>query len=56
MAVLSKSEKIGGYTVQNLIKANHYTETYRVVDGDNRPFFSMPRITVIGMKAIPVLV
>ena len=39
MAVLSKSEKIGGYTVQNLIKANHYTETYRVVDGDNRPFF-----------------
>lgn len=39
MAILSQSEKIGGYTVQNLIKANHYTETYRVVDGDNRPFF-----------------
>ena len=39
MAVLSQTDKIGGYTVQNLIKANHYTETYRVVDGDNRPFF-----------------
>ena len=39
MAVLSKSEKIGVYTVQSLIKANHYTETYRVVDADNRPFF-----------------
>ncbi|MBO7456792.1 MAG: AAA family ATPase [Paludibacteraceae bacterium] len=39
MAVLSTSERINGYTVQNLIKANHYTETYRVVDGDNRPFF-----------------
>lgn len=39
MAVLSKTDKIGGYSVQNLIKANHYTETYRVVDSDNRPFF-----------------
>lgn len=39
MAALSNTEKISGYTVQNLIKANHYTETYRVVDGDNRPFF-----------------
>lgn len=39
MAALSQSDKIGGYTVQSLIKANHYTETYRVVDGDNRPFF-----------------
>lgn len=39
MAVLSKSEKIGIYTVQSLIKANHYTETYRVVDSNNQPFF-----------------
>lgn len=39
MAVLFQSEKIGGYTVQSLIKANHYTETYRVVDANNRPFF-----------------
>ena len=39
MAVLSQGERIPGYTVQNLIKANRYTETYRVVDGDSRPFF-----------------
>ena len=39
MAVLSQFEKIGIYTVQSLIKANHYTETYRVVDHDNHPFF-----------------
>ena len=39
MATLSQSDKIGGYTVQSLIKANHYTETYRVVDSDSRPFF-----------------
>ena len=39
MAVLSQFEKIGIYTVQSLIKANHYTETYRVVDNDNHPFF-----------------
>ncbi len=39
MAVLSQFEKIGIYTVQSLIKANHYTETYRVVDNDSHPFF-----------------
>jgi len=39
MSVLTTSEKIGNYTVQNLIKANHYTETYRVVDGNGQPFF-----------------
>ena len=39
MAVLDSSEKIGIYTVQNLIKANRYTETYRIVDGDDHPFF-----------------
>ena len=39
MAVLSQFEKVGIYTVQSLIKANHYTETYRVVDNDNHPFF-----------------
>lgn len=39
MAVLDPSEKIGIYTVQNLIKANRYTETYRIVDGDDHPFF-----------------
>ena len=39
MAVLKQTEKIGVYTVQNLIKANRYTETYRIVDEDNHPFF-----------------
>ena len=39
MAVLSTNEKIGAYSVQSLIKANHYTETYRVVDNNNNPFF-----------------
>ena len=39
MAVLSTNEKIGVYNVQSLIKANHYTETYRVVDNNNNPFF-----------------
>ena len=39
MAVLTTSEQLGAYRVQSLIKANRYTETYRVVDADNRPFF-----------------
>lgn len=39
MAVFSPNEKINGYTVQSLIKANSYTETYRVVDNDNHPYF-----------------
>ena len=39
MAIFSPSEKIGFYIIQSLIKANHYTETYRVVDRNNRPFF-----------------
>lgn len=39
MAVLATSEQLGAYRVQSLIKANRYTETYRVVDADSRPFF-----------------
>ena len=39
MAILTSSERIGEYTVQSLIKANHYTETYRVVDSNDQPFF-----------------
>ena len=39
MAVLSQGERINGLIVQNLIKANHYTETYRVVDSNDTPFF-----------------
>ena len=39
MALLVESSRIGKYKVQNLIKANLYTETYRVVDTDNNPYF-----------------
>ena len=39
MSVLTNNERIGAYNVQSVIKANHYTETYRVVDSNNNPFF-----------------
>lgn len=39
MAVLLEEERVGKYRVQNLIKANHYTETYRVEDADHNAFF-----------------
>lgn len=39
MPVLQNSSNIGKYKVQNLIKANYYTETYRAVDEDNNPYF-----------------
>lgn len=39
MAVLTSWDKIGPYRVQSLIKANHYTETYRIVDDNDQPFF-----------------
>lgn len=39
MAALKEKERIGKYTVQSLIKSNLYTETYRVEDADQRPFF-----------------
>ena len=39
MAILESNMSIGRFTVQNLIKHNQYTETYRVVDPDNNPFF-----------------
>ena len=39
MAVLSRNDVIGGYTVQSLIKSNLYTETYRVHDSNSTPFF-----------------
>lgn len=35
MAVLTENELIGKYRVQRLIKANQYTETYRVVEDEN---------------------
>lgn len=39
MATLKEKEHIGKYTVQCLIKLNLYTETYRVEDSDQHPFF-----------------
>ncbi len=39
MAVLKTSEVLGNFRIQNLIKENLYTETYRVVDKDENPYF-----------------
>lgn len=39
MPVLKDNTQLGVYTVQNLIKSNLYTETYRAVDRDEHPFF-----------------
>lgn len=39
MSVLTTSDSIGAYRVQSLITSNYYTETYRVVDSDDHPFF-----------------
>ena len=39
MAIFKNGEMIGLYVVQSLIKENLYTETYRVEDEDNNPYF-----------------
>ncbi len=39
MPLFSVGDKIEQYTIQALIKSNTYTETYRVVDTDETPFF-----------------
>lgn len=39
MSVFTNFTQIGKYTVQNLIKSNYYTETYRAVDEDDNPYF-----------------
>lgn len=39
MAVLTRGQQISEYSVQSLIKANLYTETYRVEDENGNPFF-----------------
>ena len=39
MAVLTRFDTVSGLTVQNLIKSNTYTETYRVQDQDANPYF-----------------
>ncbi|MBQ7631432.1 MAG: AAA family ATPase [Paludibacteraceae bacterium] len=39
MAKLETNNRIGEYTVLSLLKANRYTETYRVADNDGHSFF-----------------
>ena len=50
MSVLQEGSSIGTYSVQSLIKQNEYTETYRVVDKDNNPYF----VKLFVMKRTPV--
>ena len=49
MALLSSGQRVDGYLIQSLIKANVYTETYRVEDESNQPFF----MKVYIMKLVP---
>ena len=49
MSTLKIGQTIGKYTVQNLIKENLYTETYRAEDEDNNPFF----LKVFAIKRMP---
>ncbi|MBO5540157.1 MAG: AAA family ATPase [Muribaculaceae bacterium] len=39
MSILKQGEQVNDYTVEYLIKANAYCETYRVADDDGSPFF-----------------
>ncbi|WP_294743566.1 AAA family ATPase [uncultured Prevotella sp.] len=45
MAILTRGQQIDMYTVQSLIKENLYTETYRVEDENNNPFFMKVFVT-----------
>ena len=49
MALLESGQRVDGYFVQSLIKANVYTETYRVEDESHQPFF----MKVYIMKLVP---
>ena len=39
MSILTQGQQVNDYTVEYLIKANAYCETYRVADADGHPFF-----------------
>lgn len=39
MSTIKNGQNIGKYTIQNLIKENAYTETYRAEDEDHNPYF-----------------
>lgn len=49
MAVFTKDQKVGNYTVQSLIKQNLYTESYRVEDEEGHPFF----LKLFVLKRVP---
>lgn len=49
MATFNSGERIHQYRVQSLIKENLYTETYRVEDEDNNPYF----MKVFVLKRVP---
>ncbi len=50
MAVFKESEIIDGFKIQNLIKSNLYTETYRVEDKDANPYF----LKLFSLKKMPL--
>ena len=39
MSVLQEGATVGAYKVQCLIKQNEYTETYKVVSEEDKPYF-----------------
>ncbi len=39
MSILNSGDHIGAYTIQSLIKQNEYTETYKAVNENDRPYF-----------------
>lgn len=49
MATFKSGQKVSKYIVQSLIKENLYTETYRVEDEDNNPYF----MKVFVLKKMP---
>ena len=49
MATFKSGQKVSKYIVQSLIKENLYTETYRVEDEDNNPYF----MKVFVLKRMP---
>lgn len=49
MSILTTGNQIENYSVQHLIKQNEYTETYKVVNENNNPYF----LKVYVMKRTP---
>ena len=39
MNILNAGDFVGGYKIQSLIKQNEYTETYKAVNANERPYF-----------------